>query len=82
MAARLAVLLCLVALLVTLPARAGAVDPAAPQPAVPLLTAFSGILHLPSSVGGTQTIRSTHRKLLGDNRIQSNCRRIYSRWCP
>lgn len=81
MTARPALLVCLVALLVTLPARAGAVDPEATTAIVSVLAATSSAGQHSGSVGGAQVARSTHRKLLGENRIQNNCRRRYSRWC-
>jgi hypothetical protein len=79
--ARRAVLICLVALLVTLPARTGAADPEAPQLLGSMLETFSSVFQHLGSVKATHGAISTHRKLLGDNRIQRNCRRIYSRWC-
>jgi hypothetical protein len=79
--ARIALLMCLVALLVTLPARAGAANPEAPQPTSSMLTIFGSVFKQLGSDGRILGAMSTHRKLLGDNSMQQRCRRIYSRWC-
>jgi hypothetical protein len=79
--ARIAVLMCLVALLVTLPARAGAAHLEAPYPTSSFLTIPYSVFKQLGSDGRTLGAMSTHRKLLGDNRMQQRCRRIYSRWC-
>jgi hypothetical protein len=79
--ARIAVLMFLVALLVTLPARAGAADSEVPQPTGSLITVFGSKVQHPGGDIGMQGAMSRHRKLLSHNRIQQRCRRIYSRWC-